>query len=422
MKKRRPFLTFLLLLVAALQVHGQGRTCATMDKWNQSAQSDPQVIARRQAAESRLAAWLQDPSHANALRGGGPVTIPVVVHVVYKTANQNVSNAQIQSQIDVLNEDFRGLNPDIVPPGHPFRSVAADCNIEFCLASVNPQGNPTNGITRTSTTADFTGSSSDDVKFTSAGGRDNWDPTRYLNIWVCDLGNQLYGYATFPDELANDPDYDGVVINYTAFGVGGSSVSPSDQGRTATHEIGHWLFLYHIWGDANCGDDLVGDTPPAEQENYGCPSFPSNPFNSCGGDGDGEMYMNYMDYVDDGCMNMFTLDQGNRMLGVISNYRSGLISSGACSSSAAIDESSLAGLVRISPNPGNGLFQVEAPAAKGRPHQISVFNTLGQEVQRHDAVRTFPYPLDLRGLAADIYLVQVSNGRDMASTRLLLQH
>lgn len=421
MKKLYPFLTALLLVGAAMQAHGQGRTCATMDRWNKVVQHDPQAAQRRHAAESRMQDWLSAPQNAAALRGG-PVTIPVVVHVVYKTAGQNVSTAQIQSQIDVLNEDFRALNSDILPGNHPFAGVVADCNIEFCLASLDPQGNPTTGITRTVTTAnDYGGSNQDDVKFTSAGGHDNWDPTRYLNIWVCNLGNQLLGYATFPDELSTSPEYDGVVINYTAFGVGGASIAPNDLGRTATHEIGHWLFLYHIWGDANCGDDLVGDTELAEAENYGCPSFPSNANNSCGAGANGEMFMNYMDYVDDACMNMFTVGQGNRMQSALSNYRSDLYT-GVCGGSAGTGDASPLGLVHISPNPGTGLFQLELPQAKGRGYQVTVYNTIGQEVLRQDAVRAFPYTLDLRGLAADLYLVQVSNGKDVAHTRLLIQH
>ncbi len=421
MKHRFFLLGWLLLVGASTQAHAQGRTCASADKWQARAQADPQVLARRQAAEARLQAWQQDPAHANSLRGG-PVTIPVVVHVVYKTAAQNVSNAQIQSQIDVLNEDFRALNADIIPINHPFGGVVADCNIEFCLASVDPQGNPTSGITRTVTAADdYAGSNQDDVKFTSAGGHDNWDPTRYLNIWVCNLGNQLLGYATFPDELTTSPDLDGVVINYTAFGVGGSSSSPTDLGRTATHEIGHWLFLYHIWGDATCGDDLVSDTEQAEAENYGCPSFPSNANNSCGAGANGEMFMNYMDYVDDNCMNMFTVGQGNRMHSAISNYRSGLVSSGACNATAT-EAPSLAAAVHISPNPGTGRFVINSSAAMSSKLQIRVFNTLGTEVQQHTSIHQLPYALDLSGLPADVYLVQFHDGKTSATQRIVLQH
>lgn len=420
MKQRLLFLA-LLLLSAGTQAHAQGRTCASADKWQARAQADPQVLARRQAAEARLQAWQQDPAHANSLRGG-PVVIPVVVHVVYKTAGQNVSTAQIQSQIDVLNEDFRALNSDIIPINHPFGGAVADCNIEFCLASVDPQGNPTSGITRTVTAADdYAGANQDDVKFTSAGGHDNWDPTRYLNIWVCNLGNQLLGYATFPDELTASPDLDGVVINYTAFGVGGSSLAPNDLGRTATHEIGHWLFLYHIWGDANCGDDLVSDTEQAEAENYGCPSFPSNANNACGAGANGEMFMNYMDYVDDNCMNMFTVGQGNRMHSAISTYRSGLVGNGACNATAT-ESPSLAATVRVSPNPGTGQFYLNSSAALSGKLQVRVFNTLGTEVQRHDAVRQLPYALDLSGLPADVYLVQFHDGKTSATQRIVLQH
>jgi hypothetical protein len=422
MKKQLLSLGLVLLILMGSQVKGQQRTCATMDKWTQTVQNDPTALARRQTAEHRMQAWLQNPQNAASFRGG-PVTIPVVVHVVYKTANQNVSNAQIQSQITVLNEDFRAMNADILPISHPFGGVVADCNIEFCLATVDPQGNPTTGITRTVTAADdYAGSNQDDVKFTSAGGQDNWDPTRYLNIWVCNLGNQLLGYATFPDELTTSPDLDGVVVNYTAFGVGGTSIAPNDLGRTATHEIGHWLFLYHIWGDANCGDDLVSDTDLAEAENYGCPSFPSNSNNSCGGGPNGEMFMNYMDYVDDNCMNMFTVGQGNRMQSSISNFRSGLLTSGGCSGSVDTEAPTPAATVTISPNPGSGLFQIQAQQVQGGNLQVNVFNSQGQAVQRHEQVQRFPFQLDLSGLASDLYLVQVSNGKTISTHKVILQH
>lgn len=233
------------------------------------------------------------------------VTIPVVVNVVWNTASENISDAQIQSQIDVLNQDFRATNADRTNTPAIFSSLIADFEINFCLATQDPSGNATTGIRRqqTSTTA-F--SSNDAVKFTAQGGLDAWDRNKYLNLWVCDLSGGLLGYAQFPGGAAAT---DGVVCDYLYFGTVGVATAPFNKGRTATHEIGHWLNLRHIWGDANCGSDLVSDTPTHNTSNAGCPTYPH--LSTCSGT-PVEMTMNYMDYTDDACMYMFTAGQKAR--------------------------------------------------------------------------------------------------------------
>lgn len=377
------------------------------------------MIERREAGEQRKQAWLANPATTDETQA--VVTIPVVVHVVYNNANQNISNAQIYSQIETLNEDFRLLNPDSVPSGHPFWPYTADCEIEFCLATTDPNGNATTGITRTSTNhGPFSGNSGDDVKFASTGGHDNWDPTHYLNIWVCNLGSSLYGFATFPSDLSTSPEYDGVVINFTAFGSTGTAQSPSDMGRTATHEIGHWLDLSHIWGDDFCGDDLVGDTEPAEDANYGCPSFPYNANNSCGTGADGEMFMNYMDYVDDYCMTMFTFGQKNRMWATLNNERLAIQSSQGCSLSAGTSESALASQLSVSPNPSSGAFTLTLKGAKANA-TLTVVNALGAVV-RSERIAAFPYTIDLGGLPDDLYFLQVQSGKELVTSKVVLAH
>ncbi|MFM8488944.1 MAG: zinc metalloprotease, partial [Bacteroidota bacterium] len=177
------------------------------------------------------------------------------------------------------------------------------------MAQQDPSGNPTNGIVRVQTTVNGF-STNDNVKFSSSGGSNIWNRDRYLNIWVCNLSSGLLGYAQFPGGPANT---DGVVIDYQAFGTNGTAQAPFNLGRTATHEVGHWLNCYHIWGDdgtACTGTDQVSDTPNQADENYGCPVFPVI---SCNNGPNGDMFMNYMDYVDDGCMNMFSLGQSTRM-------------------------------------------------------------------------------------------------------------
>ncbi|GIS08452.1 MAG: hypothetical protein CM15mP112_05640 [Flavobacteriales bacterium] len=196
------------------------------------------------------------------------ITIPVVVHVVYYNNTENISDQQIFSQIDILNEDFRRLNSDTINTPAAFQSVAADTEIEFCLATRDPNGNPTNGITRTSTTQ-TSFSTNDGVKYSSSGGKDAWNTSKYLNMWVCDLSGGLLGYTQFPGGTASS---DGVVCDYAYFGDIGTASSPYDLGRTTTHEVGHWLNLRHIWGDSNCGNDFCNDTPEHSGSNYGCPS------------------------------------------------------------------------------------------------------------------------------------------------------
>ena len=267
------------------------------------------------------------------------ITIPVVVHVVYNSPQQNISDQQIQSQITVLNNDYRRTNIDAMMTPSVWVSVASDCEIEFCLASTDPNGNNTNGITRTQTSQSSFSMQGDPVKDVSSGGKDAWPNDDYLNIWICNLGNNLLGYATPP--FGSIGSNDGVVIGYNYFGTQGTVQSPFNKGRTTTHEVGHWLNLEHLWGGGwgSCGNDNVNDTPTQEEENYGCPAFPHNA-NSCGTtNADGDMFMNYMDYTNDACMNMFTQGQKIRMIAAINQSRQNLLNHNLCDNgTSTIDE------------------------------------------------------------------------------------
>ncbi|WP_197036159.1 zinc metalloprotease [Fischerella sp. PCC 9605] len=219
------------------------------------------------------------------------ITIPVVVHVVYNIDIQNISDAQIESQIRILNEDFRMKNADISSVPQPFKDFVADPKIEFQLAVRDPDGKPTNGITRTFTRERAFNPDEDNVKFNSTGGKDAWPTDKYLNMWVCNLSNSILGYAQFPGGPA---ETDGVVILYTAFGDIGTATEPFNKGRTATHEVGHWLNLRHIWGDdwpGSCiGSDEIDDTPNQADANFGRPTFPRI---TCNNAPNGDMFMNY---------------------------------------------------------------------------------------------------------------------------------
>ena len=248
-----------------------------------------------------------------------PYKISVVVHVVYQNASQNISKSQIMSQIKVLNQDFRSKNPDRSKTPEAWKGLVIDPMIEFALATKDPTGKPTDGITRTATTQ--SGFEDDDkVKFDASGGANVWPTDRYLNIWVCQLNGGLLGYAQFP---GGPKKSDGVVILNSAFGTNGSARKPFNKGRTTTHEVGHFFNLRHIWGDTeDCsGSDFVADTPNSETPNYGKPTFPRI---SCSNGPHGDMFMNFMDYVDDDAMIMFTAGQVARMHATLEGPRKSL--------------------------------------------------------------------------------------------------
>jgi Pregnancy-associated plasma protein-A len=294
------------------------RRCAAMDvHYRFLREYPPYIEARNRIQNSTLD--VQRRRRTPARRD--TVQIPVVVHVVSNTPQQNISDDQINSQIEVLNRDFRKLNPDKSQVPAVWQGLVADARVEFSLATSDPNGLPTSGITRRQTTV--LGFSDDDaVKFDATGGTDAWPSDRYLNMWVCELAFGLLGYAQFP---GGPPETDGVVITHSAFGTTGTASPPFHLGRTATHEIGHWLNLYHIWGDdgSGCfGSDEVDDTPNQGGGNLGCPTFPNL---SCDNAPNGDMFMNYMDYVDDPCMVMFTLGQAVRMEACLEGPRSSFL-------------------------------------------------------------------------------------------------
>jgi hypothetical protein len=292
------------------------RTCGTAPVHERLLRTVPGYALARLRSEN--GAWMA--ARRGLARQVGVVRIPVVVHVVHRTDEQDISDEQVRSQIEVLNRDFRRRNPDVDQVPDAFAGLVGDARVEFELAGTDPDGEPTDGITRTRTSvASF--ADDDRVKFASSGGAEGWPSERYLNLWVCPLSGGLLGYAQFP---GGPSETDGVVIAYTAFGTLGTATAPFDRGRTATHEIGHWLNLRHIWGDdgTGCsGSDFVDDTPNQSSENTGRPTFPHI---SCDNGPDGDMFMNYMDYVDDVAMFMFSAGQAERMQACLENDRSTL--------------------------------------------------------------------------------------------------
>lgn len=303
------------------------RQCGTMEVHRRLLNTDARYAERLARIEDQA---FRARSGLMPMRDGCTL-IPVVVHVVYRTAEENISMEQIRSQIDVLNLDFRKRNADVVKTPAPFAPLAGDARIQFELARTAPDGSATDGVIRVETTRNGFGSD-DEVKSAASGGSDAWPRNTYLNLWVCRLTGGLLGYAQFPGGPA---ETDGVVITYTGFGTTGTAASPFNLGRTATHEIGHWLNLRHIWGDdgTGCsGTDFVDDTPNQGGENTGKPTFPRF---SCGNQPNGDMFMNYMDYVDDDAMVMFTEGQITRMQACLDGPRSAIGSTIPCTTAPA---------------------------------------------------------------------------------------
>ena len=293
------------------------RRCGAAAAYYLDVETQPEYRARQRELEVGTAQRMA--LGPEALTPEAPITVPVVVHVVYNDGLENISDEQIESQIAVLNTDYAATNADIANTPEVWEGLVNDTNIRFVLASTDPNGNDTSGITRTQT--DRTGFGiNNTVKSGETGGTDPWPTDRYLNMWVCTLSGGLLGYAQFPGGPA---ETDGVVILNTAFGTTGTAAAPFDLGRTATHEIGHFFNLYHIWGlsDDCTGGDRVSDTPNAEGPNYGEPHFPHV---SCNNGPYGDMFMNYMDYVDDRAMFMFTAQQVARMMATLDGPRNGL--------------------------------------------------------------------------------------------------
>jgi len=267
------------------------RNCATQEVLEAQLKADPTLALRM----NQIEAFTQKAILTNRLVNG-KVVIPVVVNVLYRTTAENISDAQIQSQIDVLNNDFTATNSDFNSIPFEFKGVAANVDITFELVKTN----------RKSTTKTSWGTR-DAMKSTKKGGLDPTDPTKNLNIWACKIGGGILGYAQFPGgSLATD----GVVIDSKYFGLSAADSYPYNLGRTATHEVGHWMNLRHIWGDASCGNDLVSDTPVHKTSNFGVPVYP---YVSPCLPTHNEMTMNYMDYTDDRGMYMFTNGQKSRM-------------------------------------------------------------------------------------------------------------
>jgi PKD repeat protein len=319
--------------------------CGTEESWTDDVNADPANAAKREAFNELVRSTLQQGVSSNRSEKR---IIPVVFHIIHEGGSENISKEQVLDQVRILNEDFARTNADFGSTPAPFAAVAANTNIEFRLATKDDQGNCTDGIVRVFSAKTNGANNANGVKNIS-----RWNSTKYLNVWVVrsigDLGDiqgTILGYAQFP--FGGLLSTDGIVVRHDCIGSvgtagpGGGGMFGARKGRTATHEVGHWLGLRHVWGDADCGSDGVDDTPIAQAPNYGiCFSNFPHKVGACASAEDnpnGEMFVNYMDYSDDQCMTMFSEGQSEIMNLVLDGFRSYLVSDENLAATGTRDE------------------------------------------------------------------------------------
>lgn len=411
---KKPIALFILILLVAEFSFGQNSVerCSYQGALEQLIEKDPSQLENLRDARDQIEAKLLNQES----RSGTVYQIPVVFHVVYNNAEQNVSMDAIYSQLDVLNEDYRKQNSDISQVPTHFSGLAADCEIEFCLAHVDPEGNWTDGVTRTQTSTSMWNGGSTAMMSEAGGGHDPWPHSEYLNVWVVNMNPNFLGYAYPPGVNPN-----GMVIGYKNFGrIGSYLTSIYNKGRTATHEIGHWLDLHHPWGpgadNSDCtASDLVDDTPMQAEPNYNCPS---GIHISCNNGPNGDMHMNFLDYANDACMHFFTEGQKARMRAALEGPRASILSSPGCDLTSVYD-SELSKQINVFPNPANEEIRIDAAPWIGDRIQVRILNGIGQVVLDIGSVVVDPSKLrfNISGLDQGFYLVDITAGNERAVKR-----
>lgn len=383
-------------------VSGQ-RSCGTDNKMAAFFAANPQAKSNRLALKEFLV------NNDYKSRQAGVVTIPVVVHVLYSNTTMNITDAQIASQLKVLNDDFRKLNADFntVVPSY-FKGVAADMELAFCMATKKPNGTSTNGIERKSVAASF---NFDDNYYLSSG-LVAWDPTKYLNIWVGDMSEDYLGWAYLPD--AAGLPYDGLAIGYKQFGTTGTATYPYNLGRTATHEIGHYFGLEHPWGSVedygstpnrnNCGTsgwtDFCADTPAIFYPHFNKPSNIN--IYTCISNSNGAMFMNYMDYVYDREMGLFSNDQKTIAQNTMAGPRASLLNSNACGL-LAVDDVKVSNSINVFPNPAVDYISIASPLIK--INEIEIFGNDGKLVKKA-SIKNETDKIDVKNIPSGLYYIR----------------
>lgn len=397
------------------------RACVAAQYNELEASRNPAQPRAQQAIEDFIQQRaLQSTAHSSGITASpAPVlTIPVVVHVLYNNDIQNISDEQVKSGIEALNRDFRRMNSDTINTPAAFKALAADTRIEFVLATADPAGRSTNGINRKRTSvAEW--KMDDKIKMGVHGGIDPWDTKSYLNIWVGNM-RRLLGYASAPGSSA---DKDGVVITTNTFGLKNVR-APYDLGRTAVHEVGHWLGLKHIWGDTYCGDDGIHDTPRQGNFTAGCPKGFRT---SCDNGPAGDMYMNYMDFTDDACMNLFTEGQKERMRALLlpGGPRAGLLSSKGLKKAWAqqvvleeVVKPVLSGPLKVYPSPASSEITADFGSETWIGKDVHLFSAQGILLQK-ERVLSRVQKISLQTLKPGLYFLKGNNGAETINQKIV---
>lgn len=385
----------------------------------------PEKALQIEAIERYTEQWVS--KNAANVTNRTVITIPIVVHLVWKAAEENISDDQIRSQLPILNQDFRALNKEIPNVPAIFKSAIADIEFEFCLARRTPQGTPTNGITRTRTTVDNIGTTITTINtvskraicYTELGGQDAWDTKRYLNIWIGKLEFGL-GEANFPGTV--EPEADGVRVDPSVFGTTGTAAdAPYNLGRTTTHEIGHYFNLQHPWGAStgNCSnDDSVTDTPRQFTDFRGeCPVHPQL---FCG---TASMFMNFMNYSNDACLSMFTNGQKLRMLATLNGFRSGLLASPGCDTpTTTVDKMPIAQQIQLLGNPIQESLRLSVENIVPQTFTLQLVNAQGQLLWSDQWVTGTNYEKNVDTLNSGIYFLIFKNENTRFHKKIIITH
>ena len=413
-----------LNIVLVLTFLSSGLFCQTMGCGNDEIQdqffkNNPDYISKKNSINEFTNTWtLNNLSQADLSVN----TVSVVVHVLFRDSVDNISDNQIYSGLEVLNEDFRKLNSDFINTPVEFQLIAADCEIEFCLAPIDEYGNTTSGITRTQIPDSFDVFSS--YFNPSFGGKEPWDNLRYLNVWILDLsslGDGIGGFGQPPSAIGEA--FDGVVVDYRYWGRIEQAITnpPFDLGRTATHEVGHYLNLDHPWGlEIGCHEgDFVDDTAPQFGPLFGCPTFPK--YDSCTLSGIGLAFPNYMDYTLPACKTMFTLGQKDRMRATLAGPRFSLIEDGVCEQMSEISSTKIESLVRVFPNPTQDYLYIETRETEVLG-ELTIMDMSSRLIFNKKNINSNTIELNMADWLRGVFVIQLlnSDGKILLIQKLLI--